>query len=192
MQRFVAGAPFTYNRGMTTQPFEIIAAVPQDSRAIGALRAANWYEQYSAVKDIDTAWLETEMVRLQSPKLTAVRAKWIAEAAKPGATNFWRVARLVGNHSIVGFIEGREHGSGQQELHSIHVAKDHRKQRIGQALLYAAHGWFDAQYPIFLDVGRDNERAQAFYKRNGYEPRKKFMYGALPMLRMQRPANYRG
>jgi GNAT superfamily N-acetyltransferase len=52
------------------------------------------------------------------------------------------------------------------ELEGLYVLERHHGTGVGQALLDAAIG----ERPAYLWVLADNPRAQAFYRRNGFEP----------------------
>jgi len=180
-----------YNFQVTTLRYEIVPARPEDAEAIGNLRAESWDEQYGSLPGLDADWIEKQVARITSDASREQRTDAIAESSRPGARNFWRVARLAPDQTIVGFVDARRLDEGRQELHSIHVAAGYRSHGIGQALMNTAHIWFDPHAPVFLDVARDNHRALDFYMRssNDYHPTGYiYTYEQLGMMRMQREA----
>lgn len=168
--------------------YEIFPASADDAEAIGKLRAEGWYEQYGQLVGIDTAWIAKQVERITSNASTSQRSASITESFKKDAKNFWRVARLTKDNSLIGFIDARKLADGTQEVHSIHVMKEFRNQGIGQALMDTAHAWFDPHKPICVDVAEDNLQAQSFYqKHNKYQPtHHKYLYEQLRMMRMER------
>ena len=174
---------------MTLSQYEISPARLEDTEVIGKLRAENWYEQYNGVQGIDPEWVSIQTERTLNPANTEQRAKAVAESQQPNAHNFWRVVRPTLGSAVVGFVHASKLDDGSQELHSLHVANGHRDHGIGQVLVDAAHEWFDQNVPVFLDVARDNHRAQAFYKRepNSYYPTDHtYTFELLSMIRLQR------
>jgi ribosomal protein S18 acetylase RimI-like enzyme len=177
---------------MTERLYEIVPAQPEDAYAIQIVRAEGWYEQYGSLPGIDAAWIDGQISRIKSAASVGKRAKAIAESSNPDARDFCRVARLALGNKIVGFVDARKLDDRGQEVHSIHIADGYRGQGIGQALMDAAHMWFDPRQPAFLDVAQGNHRAQAFYKRksNKYTPAGYiYNFEQLGMMRMERRAH---
>jgi ribosomal protein S18 acetylase RimI-like enzyme len=69
---------------------------------------------------------------------------------------------------IIGFAlagPAQEPGAARRvELNMVYVSKAHHGAGVGQALLDTVLG----EQPAFLWVAKDNPRAQAFYRRNGF------------------------
>ena len=165
----------------------IVPAVPDQARQIGELRADNRCQQYA--RCVDEAWLADEYARMTSPKATANREAYIAQAQKDGAQNLWLVAQVIGAGVLAGYAEASKNsgkGRDEQELHSIHLREAYRGQHIGARLLEAVHTWFDPGKPAFLDVAGSNGAAQRFYASHGYAQVSAYDYKGLPMVRMQR------
>lgn len=80
-----------------------------------------------------------------------------------------RVAVAESGGGIIGFAAAgpaKEQGAPPGvELYMVYVSKSHHGAGVGQALLDAALG----DQPAFLWVAKDNPRAQAFYRRNGFK-----------------------
>jgi len=169
--------------------YEIVPATPADAKEIGLLRAEGWYEQYGSLPGIDTAWIEKEVIRITSNDSTEQRSLSISESLNPESAHFWRVVRRTDDNFVIGFIDARRLADGRQEIHSIHVQKNYRKQGLGQSLMKAAHEWFDQTKPIFVDVAVGNKKAQEFYTRepNNYKPTGyTYHYEKLSMMRLKR------
>jgi [ribosomal protein S18]-alanine N-acetyltransferase len=96
--------------------------------------------------------------------LAACRAK----LKRPGAEVF--VARPAGEKSPLGFILLLPYGfAGSPYINSIGVASEAHGRGIGAALLRFAERRFADRGWLFLLVSSFNLRAQAFYRREGYE-----------------------
>ena len=68
-----------------------------------------------------------EIEQISGSDGTSNRAHWIEQALRPDAPNYWLSARVQGGLAIVGFLEGRKHDNGSQELRSLHLlANQHR------------------------------------------------------------------
>ena len=96
--------------------------------------------------------------------LAACRAK----LKRPGAELF--VARHAGKRSPLGFILLLPYGfAGSPYINSIGVASEAHGRGIGATLLRFAERRFAERGWLFLLVSSFNLRAQAFYRREGYE-----------------------
>ncbi len=79
-----------------------------------------------------------------------------------------------------------------QTLKTLYVDKNYHGLGVGQALLSTALNWFDADKDVNLYVVDYNERAKAFYKKNGfYEagPAEGLFARKMPEVQMIRPGN---
>lgn len=135
--------------------------VPADADALAQLHVASWRETYSHL--LPAGFFTAEYV--------AGRQKmWNHILNHPRAERCIQVADLDG--TIVGFASvGREASvkettvPAQAQLEAIYVVAAHHGTGIGQALLDATLG----DSPAALWVAKDNPRAVAFYRRNGFE-----------------------
>ena len=102
-----------------------------------------------------------------------------------------RVIAVDANNAVVGFADagpGRdEDGPVPLELYSIYILARAQGIGLGSALVGAAIG----ESPAYLWVLEDNLRAQAFYRRHGFQPDGKRgllppEWEALPEMRMVR------
>jgi ribosomal protein S18 acetylase RimI-like enzyme len=129
-----------------------------DASGIGDVHMQCWKESY-------TRLLSPGFFVSRTPERAAER--WAKSLAAPSEQAV-HVATVAGR--VVGFA-----GSGPSrdeppardvELYSIYVLASHHGAGVGQRLLDAAIG----SVPASLWVAKDNPRAQAFYRRNGFEP----------------------
>jgi ribosomal protein S18 acetylase RimI-like enzyme len=134
-------------------------------------------------------------LHLLSPAFFAARREAIPErvARRRNHLNVEdpRVIVLDANKDVVGFADagpGRdEDGPVPLELYSIYILSRAQGLGLGSALVGAAIG----ESPAYLWVLEDNLRAQAFYRRHGFQPDGKRgllppEWEALPEMRMVR------
>lgn len=142
-------------------PFTLREPALPDAPQIAELHVATWREAYSHLlpKDFFTAEHVRGRHQMWNRILGNVLEKWSI-----------RIAESSGR--IIGFaFFGPSFGTEGQELprdhqlFSIYVAAAHHGTGVGQSLLDATAG----DGPAMLWVARDNPRAVAFYRRNGFE-----------------------
>jgi ribosomal protein S18 acetylase RimI-like enzyme len=135
---------------------DIRDARPEDAAALGVVHVQCWRESYSDL--------------LSQPLLDSIRpedraSRWEQIIASPSDRQW--VAEL--DREIVGFAgtgPGRDDDAPRAlELYAIYVLTAHHGSGAGQALLDASIGTL----PAFLWIATDNPRAEAFYRRNGFE-----------------------
>ena len=132
-------------------------AVIADADAIAAVHVRAWQETYHHL-------VPAEKLRALDPVTRSARWRDILSGDDEQA---W-VAEL--DTEVVGWATTADRDPTRQprarELNGIYAYASAHGSGVGQALLDAALG--DA--PAFLWVAADNPRAQAFYRRNGFEP----------------------
>ena len=134
---------------------------------------------------------------LLSPAFFAARRKAIQERVDRRRTYLDvadpRIIAVDANNEIVGLADagpGRDgDGPVPLELYSIYILGRAQGTGLGAALLNAAVG----VSPAYLWVLEDNVRAQAFYRRHGFQPDGKRgllppEWENVPEIRMVRPA----
>lgn len=96
-------------------------------------------------------------------------AEWLAGEIANGSCV---VARNVAADEIVGFAVARREEGCQCQLLALAVDRAHRSQGIGAALLRAVREQMtrSGAMSMRLQVRSDNDRAQAFYTRHGFQP----------------------
>jgi len=114
--------------------------------------------------------VEAWTMRIRISSWTANLA--IANDVYPAPEGFHRMEIWVAevDDEVVGWANtsrGRDDDHPRDlELEGLYVLERHHGTGVGQALLDAAIG----ERPAYLWVLADNPRAQAFYRRNGFEP----------------------
>ena len=163
-------------RGDVPTPALIRRADLGDAQALADVHATAWREAYAGLVP------ESVLVDRASRGL----ARWQEMLADPIGTTHW-IALRAG--SAVGFAWGHAAGPGHPrplELQGLYVLAGEYGVGSGQRLLDITIG--DA--PCFLWVARDNPRAVAFYRRNGFGPdggeQAVQAWGGLPLVRMVR------
>jgi len=131
-------------------------ACAEDVAALGAVHVQCWRESYADL--------------LSQPLLDSIRpedraTRWEQIIASPNDRQW--VAEVDGE--ILGFAgtgPGRDDDAPRDlELYAVYVLTAHHGSGAGQDLLDAAIG----SQPAFLWIATDNPRAEAFYRRNGFE-----------------------
>lgn len=143
-----------------------VAALPARTAVRGALESDR--DALDAVHV--QSWRESHEHLLSQQLLDSIRPfdradRWEQIVASP-CDQQW-VAEVDGE--IVGFMgtgSGRDDDAPRRrELYAIFVLTAHQRAGLGQALIESGIG----TDPAFLWVATDNERAHAFYRRNGFE-----------------------
>lgn len=142
--------------------FTLRPPLPSDVESLAVLHVRCWREAYGHL-------LPEEF--FTEERLDGRRRLWAMLTALPSAASQQgqtiRVAEAAGE--VVGFAGGGapldpEEASFGQNLSMLYLRQDFHGSGAGQAL-------FDAVLPAgpaFLWVAKDNPRAQAFYRRNGF------------------------
>lgn len=140
----------------TTHALTVRPADVEDADAIAAVHVQAWREAYAHL--LPAAFLAALDVDARA-------ARWRGIIAQPEVDVF--VAELDG--ALVGWTSagpGRDESAVRdRELEGIYVLARHHGSGAGQALLDTVLG----TAPAFLWVAEGNPRAEAFYRRNGFE-----------------------
>ncbi|MFJ3029691.1 GNAT family N-acetyltransferase [Curtobacterium sp. NPDC087080] len=139
----------------TTHALTIRPAEVRDADAIAAVHVQAWREAYAHL-------LPAEF--LAALDVDARAARWRGIIAEPDVDAL--VATV--DDTVAGWASagpGRGERPRDRELEGIYVLAEHHGSGAGQALLDAAIG----AAPAFLWVADGNPRAEAFYRRNGFE-----------------------
>lgn len=145
-------------------------AVPGDAPGLGALHVRAWQEAYRGV-------MPAAFLAGLSP---AERAGWWASAAAAPAPGcrLW-VAEgqgAAGPGPLLGFAFAgpprRAPAPGVLELYALNVDPPFHRQGAGRALVAAVTAWATGcgAAAAVLWVVRENQRAQAFYRAQGWAP----------------------
>jgi ribosomal protein S18 acetylase RimI-like enzyme len=142
-------------------PFTLREPALPDAPEIAELHVATWRETYSRLLPED--FFTEEHVRSR-------HQMWNRILGDPREEWTIRIAESKGQ--IIGFafagpslgVKGQELPRDRQ-LFSLYVLAEHHGAGVGQALLDATAG----DGPAMLWVAKDNPRAVAFYRRNGFD-----------------------
>ncbi|TPQ17938.1 GNAT family N-acetyltransferase [Streptomyces sporangiiformans] len=132
---------------------------PADAERIAALHTASWRSAYAALMPADY---------LQGPLAEEHRAKWRARTAALSTDGCLLLAEEGGE--LRGFIHLDIAGDGRVHVDNLHARPDHVGTGVGHRLLCRGFAWAAAEYPgrdVSLEVLRGNDRAIAFYERQG-------------------------
>jgi ribosomal protein S18 acetylase RimI-like enzyme len=158
--------------------YEVRVATVEDAMALGAMHVAAWREAYFP------HILSEASLQVVTPEVRG--ARYVELLTATTGTTWVAVSgdEIIGHSAVV----AAEPGSPRElELASIYVLAKAYGTGVGQALLDAAIG----DGPACLWVAAENPRAQAFYRRNGFEVvgepvRRRFILDELDELRMAR------
>jgi ribosomal protein S18 acetylase RimI-like enzyme len=127
-----------------------------DAAAIALVHIQAWRETYARLVEpgeLDELSVDRRTTRWAAILVDTRSSVWVAEI----------------DGELIGFATAgarRDHDFPRPiELEALYVLADHHGTGAGQQLLDAAVG----AAPAFLFVAEDNPRAQAFYRRNGFE-----------------------
>ncbi|GAB3068241.1 GNAT family N-acetyltransferase [Nocardioides zeae] len=132
---------------------------PDDAEALADLHVATWRETYGHL--LPPGFLSAAYVEGR-------RRMWVQVLGRPRDDVVVRVAE--GSSGLVGFswagppLEALPDGGRSRQLYALYVRAAHHGTGVGQRLLDEALG----AEPAVLRVVRDNPRAVAFYRRNGF------------------------
>ena len=137
--------------------YELRIPTSADVEAITRVHVDSWRETYGGM--LPESFFGEELVeqrrRMWTANLRSVSPEWNLRVAESDA-------------GLVGLaLAGPAHGESPRarELHLIYVLLAHQGKGLGQRLLDSALG----ADPAVLWVEKTNERAQDFYRRNGFE-----------------------
>ncbi|MFL0564943.1 GNAT family N-acetyltransferase [Microbacterium sp. 179-I 1D1 NHS] len=126
---------------------------PADVGAVAALHVAAWRETYGHL--LPEEYFTDEVAERR-------RRMWTQILSDPRPEHVVRVAELDGE--LIGFAMSGESDAGGRQLYMLYVLAAHHGTGAGQALFDAVL----AGGPASLWVARENPRAIAFYRRNGF------------------------
>ncbi len=168
---------------------KIRSATIDDVEQIRRLQAKSWCEIY---RNDDLGITEVWLKQKTDKWLTKEELEKSKQFLKPFFTdsdqNFYRVA--VFENKIIGFIHASVAESGNRRLWGLYVDSKYHGTGLAQQLMELANGWF-ADNIVELEVATYNERAKAFYRKNGFEEIKnsEFMFAEkIPTIKMIRKA----
>lgn len=140
---------------------DVRRATPADVRALVALVEQYW--RFEAIEGFDPARIAALFERL-SAQPTLGQA-WIAT-----------VDGIPSGYLLAVYVFSLEYQGLTAEIDELYVMPAHRRLGLGAKLLSTAEDAFrDGGCTVaFLQIGRDNAEARAFYRRHGYGDRAGF------------------
>lgn len=146
------------------QTFTITPMTEADIEPATAMRLRSWLDTY--VNDeagITREWIEARNKQQLSPEKVAARLGRF----KTGKVVGWVAKDERGK--VIGAATPYVDEAEVQHVGSIYVDKAWHGAGIGGGLMEKIIAWSDPTKPIVLSVASYNERAQAFYRKWGFE-----------------------
>jgi ribosomal protein S18 acetylase RimI-like enzyme len=138
------------------------SGTPADADAIAALHTASWRSAYA---DLMPA------AHLNGPLAEEHLAKWRARTAELSPGRFLLLAEEGGTaDELRGFIHVAVVPDGRVHVDNLHARPAHVGTGIGHRLLHHGFAWTAGRHPgqdVYLEVLHGNDRAIAFYEREG-------------------------
>ena len=154
---------------MPQQPDWLVEqAVPEDAHALAALHAESFREAYLGADEERNAQVLAEAADFVTPERLKKLIELINQTMEHSDKEFYATVNDE-NGVPVGFIYGFKEGDGKQELSALYISKEYFGSGLAQALTTGFIEWCDSDKPVELGVVVDNERAQKFYKKIGFQ-----------------------
>ena len=141
----------------------------EDAEAIRRFHRRSWRDTYPNEKaGVSREWVE----RVTDEWLTQEKMERSLEIFQSviddEKNQYYRLVEVDGE--VMGFVHGtRRDDSGEQHLDAIYIDKDLQGTGMAQKLVGGLFGFLDLTRDIWLEVVSYNERAKAFYRKNGFE-----------------------
>lgn len=166
--------------------YEIREATPDDIEAIRRMQAQSWRDTYRNDElGVTEQWLADETASWMTPEALEKSREHLGKVfADP--TQFYRVA-LRGDE-VVGLLHLNTHSDDSKHLWGLYTAKDTHGTGLSQQLMALADAWIGDE-ACDLEVASYNERAKAFYRKNGFHETDKtngLFRGKIPTTTMVR------
>jgi ribosomal protein S18 acetylase RimI-like enzyme len=139
------------------------------------IRPATTDDVASMIQLVGQYWRFEAIEGFDSSKIQALLKRVIAEPALGQAWLATVEGRSAG-YLLAVFVFSLEYQGLTAEIDELFVSPDHRGQGLGGRLLDTAEESFRARgcTKVFLQVGRDNDEARAFYRSRGFRGRNGF------------------
>lgn len=160
--------------GESIQPsVEIRETVPEDAAKICRLYKETWLATYpNKAAGISYEDVLDKVKDWDKPAYVEDTAKHIQTADSAHVKNLVAVSngKIIGNTRV---YKDRENdmfqGQPCNKLQTIYVLPEHHGSGVAQKLFDQAIDWLGNEKPIVLEVASYNERAKAFYEKNGFK-----------------------
>ncbi|MEO8691817.1 MAG: GNAT family N-acetyltransferase [Candidatus Saccharimonas sp.] len=164
--------------------FTIELMRPEDVAEATEMRLQSWLDTYpNDSHGVSREWIEAHNEGQRSDEKHRLRLERFALPNTKG----W-VARDLGG-KIIGATNPYTDDNGVQHVGSLYVDKDFHGRGVGSALMKKVVEYFNSTKPIELSVASYNDRAQAFYRKWGFEeiPDSESMFAdMIPEIKMLR------
>jgi len=153
---------------VSSQPeWSVKQAVPEDAEAIAFLHAESFKAAYLGVDEERDARVLAEAAAFMTADRLEKRMKLILESMVHSDKEYYAVVN--NEHGLpAGFIHGLKEAD-RQELRALYIRTAYYGSGVAQALTREFINWCDPDKPIELGVVLENERAQNFYKKIGFQ-----------------------
>lgn len=146
--------------------YEIRQPNTVDMMAIRSMHAQSWRDTYpNDAEGVSREWLEAETASWLVPERIAGSEEALKQIMSD-PKQFYRIA-CVGNE-IIGMLHISAEADGSKRMNALYVDKKYHGKGVAQALLLAGRE-FLGESKVVLEVVSYNERAKAFYRKNGFE-----------------------
>lgn len=160
-----------------------------DIDAATEMRKQSWLDTYlNDDAGVTKAFIERRFEDALNPENRQQRIQRLTEGKSSGNFNAW-IARGA-DGTIVGAATPFITPEGIQRVGSLYVDTAYHGTGLGSELMQRVVDWFDPAKPIQLEVITYNDRAQAFYRKWGFEPvpdTQQFFAEIMPEITMIRP-----
>lgn len=145
---------------------EIRPTTIDDIPKMRAMHARSWLDAYpNEDHGVTRKWVEERTNGWLTPEaLEDSRVRFGTVYGSP--QHFHRIA--VKNSDVVGIVHASKTEKGQH-LEALYIAKEFYGSGLAKRLMDQALNWLDLSLPVDLEVVTYNKRAQAFYKKYGFE-----------------------
>lgn len=141
----------------------------EDTEAIRKFHRKSWRDTYpNEEAGVSRKWVDQTTDEWLTPE-NLKRSREIYQSVLDNPENeYYRLVEVDGE--IQGFMHGARRGEDRlQHLSAIYIDKSLQGTGIAQQLIDELFGFLDLNKDIWLEVANYNERAKAFYRRNGFE-----------------------
>ena len=142
-------------------------AIPEDAHALAVLHGESFKEAYLSTDEPRNARVLAEAADFITPDRLEKRMELIRDSMEHSDKEFY--ATVNDEDGVpVGFIYGFKEDD-KQELSALYISKEYFGSGLAQALTQQFIDWCDPDKPVELGVVVDNDRAQKFYKKIGFQ-----------------------
>lgn len=175
---------------MLKENYQIRLATVADVESIRRMQAQSWRETYQNDElGVTTEWLKKHTDAWFTPERLAESKSYLSSIFINNRDNFYRVATKDGQ--IVGMIHvDAGIADNRKRLCALYVAKPEHGRGLAQQLMALANQWL-GKATVELEVVSYNERAKAFYRKNGFRevPGSELLHAEkIPSIKMIREA----